>query len=190
MAANETVTVLRSPSTGQTSSPDESERDFRGRLQQRARESRDEAIAALRKKYAPKQASLDEKLRRAQQAAEREGQQATGQKLQTAISVGATLVSAFLGRKAINVGFLGRATTAVRGMGRAMKESEDVARARETVEAAEVQRQALADALAAETAALDGTADATTERLESVVVRPKKENVTVRLVTLLWRPAS
>ena len=46
----------------------------------------------MRKKYAPRQASLDDKLRRAQQATDRESQQATGQKLQTAISVGATLV--------------------------------------------------------------------------------------------------
>ena len=45
--------MLRSPSTGETSRPDESERDFRARLQQASRESRDRALDALRRKYAP-----------------------------------------------------------------------------------------------------------------------------------------
>ena len=72
--------VLRSPSTGEVSRPDESERDFRARLQQASRESRDRALETLRKKFAPRQAALDEKLRRAQQTVERESQQATGQK--------------------------------------------------------------------------------------------------------------
>jgi hypothetical protein len=69
-----------------------------------------------------------------------------------------------------------------------MKETEDVARARDTVEAIEAQRQALADELAEETAALEAAADAVAEPLESVVIKPKKGNVTLRLVTLLWRP--
>ena len=97
--------------------------------------------------------------------------------------------SAFLGRKAVNVSSLSRATTAVRGVGRSMKESEDVTRAQETVEAIEAQRQALADELAQETAEIDAASNAATEKLESVVVKPKKGNVTLKLVTLLWRSA-
>ena len=78
----------------------ESERDFRIRLQLEARTARDEAVDAVRKKYAPKQAALAERLRRAEQAVERETQQASDQKMQTAVSVGATLLALF-GRKAV-----------------------------------------------------------------------------------------
>ena len=186
VAANESVELFRAPSTGEGSHPGESERDFRARLQQVSRESRDEAVERLRKKYAPKQAALDEKLRRAQQTVQRESEQATGQKLQTAISVGATLVGALFGRKSISAGTIGRATTAARGVGRTMKESEDIGRAQETVAAVEAQRQKLDEDLRAETATLDASSSAATERLETIVVKPKKANVTVKLIALVW----
>jgi hypothetical protein len=169
------------------SRPDESERDFRTRLSQSAREARDRSLEVLRRKYAPKQAALDEKLRRAQQAVQRESEQASGQKLQTAISLGATLVGALMGRKAISASTIGRATTAARGVGRSMKESEDIARAGQTVAAVEAQRQQLDDELAAETAVLESTMNAATETLEKIVVKPKKTNISLKLVALVWR---
>ena len=134
----------------------------------------------------PRQAALDEKLRRAQQSVDKESQQATGQKLQTAISVGATLVGALFVRKAMTASTIGRATTAVRGVGRSMKESEDISRAKETVEAIHQQRQALEDDLKAETATLEAAGDPATETFERVSVKPKRANVTVKLVGLMW----
>jgi len=178
--------VLQSPSTGEISRPDESERDFRARLQQSSRESRDRAIEALRKKYAPRQAALDEKLRRAQQSVQRESEQATGQKLQTMISVGATLMGALMGRKAISASTIGKATTAARGVGRTMKESEDIARAQETVQAINDQRQALEEELKTETATLEAAGDPATETFERISVKPKRANVALKLVSLLW----
>ena len=178
--------VLQSPSTGEISRPEESERDFRARLQQSSRESRDRAIEALRKKYAPRQAALDEKLRRAQQSVQRESEQATGQKLQTMISVGATLMGALMGRKAISASTIGKATTAARGVGRTMKESEDIARAQETVQAINDQRQALEEELKTETATLEAAGDPATETFERISVKPKRANVALKLVSLLW----
>ena len=186
VVVNESLELFASPSTKECSRAGESERDFRARLQHSSRESRDRAVDLLRRKYAPRQAALDEKLRRAQQAVARETEQASGQKLQTAISFGATLVGALLGRKAINVGTIGRATTAARGMGRSMKEAEDVGRARENVAAIEEQRRALDEELQSAMAALESSADAATEPLTTITVKPKKTNVSVKLVALVW----
>jgi hypothetical protein len=187
LSANETLELLRSPSTGEVSKPDESERDFRARLQHGGRESRDQAVEALRKKYAPKQAALDERLRRARQNVDKETEQASGAQLQTAISVGATLLGALLGRKSLSTSTLGRATTAARGAGRAMKESEDIARARESVASIEALIEQLNDQLAADTAALEAHNDVVSERLEKVVLKPKKGNVSVKVVALVWQ---
>jgi hypothetical protein len=184
--SREALDVLRSPSTGEVSRPDESERDFRARLQQVSHESRDRALDALRRKYAPRQAAIEEKRRRAQQAVDREAEQATGQKLQTMISVGATLMGALMGRKAISASTIGRATTAARGVGRSMKESEDIARAQQTVQALDEQRQALEDEVKAETATLEAAGDPATETFERISVKPKRANVAVKLVALLW----
>jgi hypothetical protein len=186
LSASEALELFESPSSGVVSEADESERDFRARLNQSSREGRDRALETLRRKYAPRQAALEEKLRRARQAVERESEQATGQKLQTAISVGATLMGALLGKRAISASTIGRATTAARGIGRTMKESEDIGRAKETLAAIEEQQQQLEADLKTETAALDAANDAATEKLERVVIKPKKTNVTVKIVALVW----
>jgi hypothetical protein len=188
ITVTESLTLFRSRSTAEVSRPDEPERDFRARLQQSSREGRDRALDALRRKYAPRQAALDEKLRRAQQAVGRETEQATGQKLQTAISVGATLVGALFGRKVFSAGTVGRATTVARGVGRSMKEAEDIARSKQNVEAIEAQRGALDDDLRAETATIEAANDVATEPLETLVIKPKKTHVTIKLVALVWTP--
>ena len=186
LCSTEAFELFKSPSTGEMSRPDESEREFRARISHGSREDRDRLLDAVRKKYAPRQAALEEKLRRANQAVERESEQATGQKLQTAISVGATIVGALLGRKALNVGTIGRATTAARGVGRTMKEAEDIERAKQNVAALEEQRKQLEAEFAAETAALDAANDVATETLDKITIKPKKTNITVKLVGLVW----
>lgn len=185
---NQKLELLKSPSLGQVSNPDEMERDFRVRLQQLVREQRDAKVEKLRQKYAPKIAALEERLRRAEQAVDRETEQAKGQKMQTAISFGTTLLSSFLGRKAVSLTTLGRATTAARGVGRSMKEARDIERAEDTVAAV---RQQLADLDAqfkAETEAIEKAADPQTEPFETIAVKPNKANIAVRLLTLAWAP--
>lgn len=185
---NQKLELLESPTLEIASNPGESERDFRVRLQQFAREQRDEKAEKLKQKYAPKIAALEEKARRAQQAVDREAEQAKGQKMQTAISFGATLLSSFMGRKAISLSTLGRATTAARSVGRSMKEAEDVGRAQETVAALNEQMAALDAQFKAETDALDKTFDPQTESLETICLKPKKSNIAIKLFTLAWAP--
>jgi hypothetical protein len=180
--------VLRSATLGITAAPGESERDFRLRLQQAAREKRDEAVAKLREKYAPKIAVLEERRRRAEQAVARESEQASSQKMQTAISFGATLLSSFLGRKSVSMSTLGRATTAARGVGRSMKESSDVNRAAESLQVIDQKLAELNDEFKAETERLGQEFDPQTEQLETVNVKPTKANVSVKLCALVWAP--
>jgi hypothetical protein len=180
--------LFKSPSANILSNPSESEKDFRLRLQQTAREERDGMKDDLRKKYATRIAALEEKIRRSQETVARETQQATQQKLQTAISVGTTLLGAFLGRKSISASTLGRATTAVRGAGRTLKESQDIGRAEENVAALNQQLSELNAEFEAESRALESRTDPLTETLEQVVLRPKKADVTVSLVILAWAP--
>jgi hypothetical protein len=109
---------------------------------------------------------------------------------QTAISVGATVLGALFGRKAISATTIGRATTAARTAGRTMKQAGDVGRAKETVGAVQQQIQELDAELQSELAASQAATDPATERLETVTLRPKKSDVTVRRIALLWRPES
>jgi hypothetical protein len=179
--------LLSSPSLKQVSRPDETEGDFRARIQHAAREGRDAAVERLRQKYAPKMAALQEKVRRAQQAVERESGQATQQGLQVAISVGATLLGAFLGRKAVSATTLGRATTAARGAGRTMKEAQDVSRAKETVGSLQQQLADLEAEFEQETDALAAQGESNQEA-QTIALKPTKANIAVKLVALAWAP--
>jgi hypothetical protein len=184
----QSLALFLSPAIGLCSKPGEPERDFRIRLQQSAREQRDQMMAQIRQKYAPRVAALQERIRRAQAAVMREQEQARQQKVQTAISFGTTLLGAMLGRKTISTATLGRATTAARGVGRSVKESRDVGQAEETVQ---VLQQQLADLNAEAEAAvadLQSRVDPLTEALESISIKPKKTNISVQLVTLVWAP--
>ncbi len=185
---SQTLTLLRSPRLGVLSQAGESDRDFRVRLQQSAREQRDEVVGRLRQKYAPKAAALQERLRRAQQAQEREAAQAKDRQVQTAISLGTTLLGAFVGRKALGTSTLGRATTAARDVSRSMKERQDVAQAADTVEAVQKMITDLDAELQAQAAALETSMDPQTETLESIVVKPKKTNISTQLLALVWAP--
>ena len=182
------VELLQAAHSALVSSPGETERDFRIRLQQASREARDAAVEQLRLKYASKTATLQERLRRSQQAVDRESEQAKAQTLQTAISFGTTLLGAFLGRKAVSASTLGRATTAARGVGRTVKETQDIGRAKETVEAVRQQLAQFDEELRAEITDAEARFDASSEPLTAIACKPKKSSIAVRLVALVWAP--
>jgi len=181
------VELFQSPSLRVVSRPGESERDFRVRLQQLAREQRDLLVEGLRKKYAPRNASLQERLRRAQQAVEKQAEQAKQAKFQTAISLGSTLLGAFTGRK-VSRSTISRASTAMRGFSRSIDESKDVARAGDTVASIQQQLADLQVEFDNETAALEARIDPATESLEPFSIKPDKSEILVQLVTLVWVP--
>ena len=182
------LTLLRSPSSRITSKPDETERDFRIRLQLETREARDQVVEKLRQTYATKAATLEERLRRAQQAVEVQAAQARDSKIQTAISFGSTILGSLFGRKTLSVGSMGRAATAARGVSRSMKESQDIGRANETVETLTQQLQDLQAQLEAEVEALKVKSDPATEPLDQFSIKPKKRDITVRVLALAWMP--
>ena len=182
------VDLLKSPSTKENSKPGESERDFRVRLQQSGREARDKQSDSLRRKYAPKIAALQDRIRRAGQMVERQQAESRSSQMQAAISVGASILGAFLGRKTISATNIGRATTAIRGAGRAIKESKDVGQAEENVSALQQQLADLEAQFKMETDALAAATDPLNETLETVSLKPTKANIAVKLVALAWTP--
>ncbi len=184
---SQTVELLRSSRGKVTSHPGESEGDFRIRVQHALREKRDEAVEALRARQAPKLAAIEEKLRKARQAVQRETEQASDQKRSAMVSMGAAVLGMVLGRKAISATNIGRATTAARSASRIGSASEDVARAGATVDALTAQRDELAAAFEADLQGVQAEWS-TEEAFERVVVKPKRGGVQPQLVALVWRP--
>jgi hypothetical protein len=187
VARAQPLTIYSVPSMKLVSKPGESERDFQARIQLAGRETRDAAVEKLRERYAPKLARLQDKARKAEQAVGKEEQQASQQKLQTAVSIGATMLGALMGRRAVSLSTLGRATTAARGVGRSAKETQDVAKAQARLQDAQAELVALEAELQHEVAAIEGAAPGRIG-VETIEIKPKRGGVDVRLVALAWKP--
>ncbi|HEU5467747.1 MAG TPA: hypothetical protein VFU77_00445, partial [Steroidobacteraceae bacterium] len=168
-----------------TSNPGESEGDFRARVAQSLREHRDREIARLREKHAAKLKSLEDRLRRASDRVEREKSQYSQRKLDTAISIGTSVLGAiFGGRSAATT----RAGSAARSAGRVFSERGDVARAGESLESLAAERDDLLKRIEQEAAALTESLDPASVALEKVRVAPRKADIAVGRIVLAWEP--
>jgi len=185
---NQTHCVWESREFKAFSQVGESEGDFRGRLSHIAHEKRDLEIEKLRKKYSPKLARLEERMRKSQVRVDKEKSQYTQQKMQTAVSVGATLLGALFGRKAVSTSTIGRATTSMRGVGRAAREKEDIARARQEVLVIQQKLQAMEKEFKAEVS--EARTDFHPEDLDlaEIRIRPRKGDISVGNFRIVWTP--
>ncbi len=170
------------------SAPGESAGDFRVRAAGAAREQRDAAVEKLRQRYATKVGRLEDRIRKAEAKVGREQAQYQQAQAQTAISVGATVLGALLGRKLGSVSTVGRATTAARGVGRAARERGDIARAEQDHAALQGQLAELESEVAREVAALEGATSPDALDIDEVSVAPRKSDITVSRVALAWVP--
>ncbi len=186
--AERRLTLYRSPSLDEDSRPEESERDFRIRLEQAAREQRDIAKDKLQAKYAAKIERLQEKVRRTEQRVEKEKEQAGNQTFQSAISIGASLVGALFGRKLASATNVRRLGTAARSATRIGKERGDIGRAEDDLEAAQQQLEEMNAELKTELDEAEEAVDPRNEKLEEVQISPKKSNIDLRLLALCWLP--
>ncbi len=173
--------LLKSENLNEFSKPEETDRDFRIRLQQIAREQRDQQVEKLRRKYSSDFARLDERIRRAQATFEKREAEAKGQKYQAAVSFGATLLGSFLGRRTS-----GSTTRTAREIGRSMKESKDIAGAEANLKALQQERANLETQFQSEVNVLETKTNPLTENLTTVSITPSKTNISIRLVTLVW----
>ena len=173
--------LLRSNTLTISSMVGETDRDFRIRLQQIAREKRDLEVTTLREKYTQKYAKIDERIRRTEMDVQEHEAQVRDQKYQTAISLGTTLLGGFLGRKT-----LGGFRTTSRDMGRSMKKKREGEYAKENLQSLQEEKQRLESQFQAEVNTLDAKINPITENFESIVITPSKTNIVVRFVALVW----
>jgi hypothetical protein len=185
---NESITLFQHKKMRATSVSGESEGEFRSRLQVLASEQRDAAVAKLRQRYASKATTLENRLLRAEQAIQREQQQASTQKMSTAISFGTAILGAVLGRKRLSATTANKLGTAMNKAGSARKQAGDVVRARQTADKVRADLAELNAALEAEVADLGSHFNAQDEELVEISVRPKTTDIHIRLLALVWLP--
>ena len=180
------LNVMSCPALKINAAPGGTEGEFRAHIAQALREKRDAAVDALRARFASKLATLEDRERRAEQKLERERTQASSETVSSALSVGGSLLGALFGGRRSSA--MRKASTAARSVGRASKERGDVAHAEADVEALKDQVAAMNAELEAEIGQLEAQFDSNTIRVEIVPVRPKKADISVEDMTLVWCP--
>ncbi len=182
---NGAIELLAARALKLTSTPGESEGDFRARLAQSLREHRDAEVAKLRAKHAARLKSIEERLRRAADRVEREKSQYSQRKLDTAISIGTSVLGAIFGGRSTATT---RAGSAARSAGRVFSERGDVARAGESLEALTAERDALLAAIEQEAGALAANLDPAGIALEKIRLAPRKSDIAIGRIVVAWEP--
>jgi hypothetical protein len=171
------------------SEPGRDEGEFRVALSQLARERRDLAVEKLRSRYAPKLARLQERIRVAQERVERESSAQRHHKVQTAISLGATVLGALFGRK-VGAGTIGKATTTARSASRAASRQRTLERAADRVEELQEQLEELQAEFDEKAAEVAVPVDPASLDVEEYLIRPRKSDIQLEPVVLVWTPWS
>ncbi|MDA1049742.1 MAG: hypothetical protein O3C40_04590 [Planctomycetota bacterium] len=166
----------------------ETEGEFRIRLKQAASEQRDLEVEKLRQKYVPKMKSLEERKRKAEQKVEVQKGQVTQQAWSTAVSIGTGVLGALFGRKSTSATNVNRAASSMRSASKIAQERSDVARAQDTVESLQEQLVALEEEFTHESEQLRQQLTAEALELKELPIKPRKSDLTVDRVALVWTP--
>jgi hypothetical protein len=187
---NHRLTLFKAPDVKQMSKPGETEGDFRARLGHELKERRDLAVEKLRQKYAAKWSTLQEQIRKAEQRVAKEKEQASQQTMSSVIHFGTSLLGALTGRKLFSATNASKMGTSMRSASKIMKERQDIGQAEETVE---VYQQRLADLekqFQAESDQITSDLAAESIKVEPVELQPKKSDISVSRVAILWVPSA
>ncbi len=182
------VTVKKCAVLKECSEPDEPEDKFRARLGLAAREQRDLAVEKLRAKYAVKVQTLVDQKRRAEQKLEKEKADVKDQSVNTVISIGQTILGGIFGRKLGSATSVNRAASTIKSAGRTARQRGDVDAAEANLEAIAEKQADLESRIQSEATVIQQQYDPAGWTFEEVEIAPKKSDITLGQVTLVWTP--
>ena len=186
---NQKLNLFKVKNIKEISKAEESERDFKIRIDTLIREDRDNMTQKLRQKYASKMRSLQEKIQRTEGIVRLQQEQAQQQKIQTAFYLGSTLIGAFMGRKMAKYSAR-RSSDVMRGVTRTAKEKNDVNKALQILQSYQRQFLELETEFKAEVAEIENKIRRNLNDLETITLKLDKKDISVKLLSLTWVPSS
>ncbi len=139
-------------------------------------------IGTLETRFQKRLDQLESQIERAEAKLEKEQSDVSAKTTDTLLSAGMAVLGTFFGSRATR----GYGTTARKGS-RLLKEKRDVTHAEEALEALEEKTQLLQDELEAAIDALEVEFALENYRIEPYSIRPKKRDISVESIALLWR---
>lgn len=184
---NQGLTLYRSTDLGLISKAEETESDFRMRVVLLLREKRDELSKKLRDKYADRINSVTNRLRSAQEKLSQKKQKKGWQMAEAFLAFTTTLLGAIFGSRKLTKGTITQAGTSLKRAGKVGQESQNVAQLEESCQAYQLELDQLQEQLQQELSATT-VPDPDRINLETIVIRPRKSDISVEKVALVWKP--
>ncbi|MEK7950710.1 ATP-binding protein [Luteolibacter soli] len=185
LALNAHAEIFSCPSLKEYSQIGESEADFRIRLTQKARETRDAAKDKLRDAADKKLATLRGKLQTAEGGMSRQKAESQGAFVQVGKAIFGGLLGNLIGRKKSLGSIISSSITSGTS---AYKQHQDVSIAEDKVAGVQQQIDEINKELEADIAQLSQSFDPSALVFETETLKPAKTNIKVDSVSLLWIP--
>ena len=185
---NQTYTIYNAPKLNMISKAGESEGDFRARAAQTMREKLDVLVKKVREKYSGKIAVLTNRLQRFQEKTSEKKQKAWLQKFQTFISFLTTILGAFMSGRKLTKGTISQAGTSLRRAGQVGKDSQDATQAESDFNLIRQQLMDLESEMNNEISSITSSGNIDNIEIEKVSIRPRKSDISVEKVALVWWP--
>ncbi|MCA8989378.1 MAG: ATP-binding protein, partial [Planctomycetaceae bacterium] len=170
------------------STPEETESGFRMRVVQAIREQNDLEVEKLKAKFKSKFESQRDRVLRAEEKVKREEAQYKEKSYMSLVSIGSSILGALMGRKIASQTNVSKGATAIRSASRAAAEKADIQLAEDKLEQEQAKLKELEIEFDAEVEKLEQRIAPDSIKLEEYPIRPRKSDINVADVALLWMP--
>ncbi|MBN1220681.1 MAG: hypothetical protein JXM69_17300 [Anaerolineae bacterium] len=181
---NSRQTITVHPELGLFQHPDETPREFKIRLQQAAREARDEEVDKLEQKYEKQIAGLQTKLRKEERELAKDEADYQARKQQELVGIGESVVGFFVGRRSTRA--VSSAMSKRRMTSKALQEVEE---SKDVIEDLQADIQEVEEELQEQTQEITDKWENLLENLVTEEISPRRTDVHVVMVGLAWLPS-
>lgn len=160
--------------------------DFKIRIQDRLNEKTDEQIESLQEKFSKTNDSIDDKLNKLFDKLEKEQLQANTTTTDAIISIGTSLLGAFLG-KTTTASTLGKVASSAKGATKILKEKSDVKYVENEIQQLQIEKEELQKTLENEISKINEENKISNFQIEEIFIKPKRTDIFNVKLELLWK---
>ncbi|RLT39787.1 MAG: DUF87 domain-containing protein [Chloroflexi bacterium] len=182
--ANKRLTITTHASLGIHQQPGESDRAFRIRLQDAARQQRDAEVDKLKGKYRTQMDRLQDKLGRTEKDLAQDQAELSTRKTQEMVNIGESVLGFFLGRRSSRTlsSVVSKRGMTAKAKGEIERTQEEIAELQSEIQGLEKEMEIAADEITRKWAEI-------LDDLTSEEVKPRRTDVDVEFVAVGWMPS-
>ena len=180
---NSNFKLYHSPLLKVYSKSNESKADFILKINQMARETRDDEVDKIEQKYAKEFEKLKVKLDKSQDTLVKKQASASSLKQEALLSAGESVVGMFMGRRSTS-----SASKAMNKYQKSRTVSADIDKAQKNISSLNKEMESLENKLKAQIEIIKQRREQEINDVKEVIIQPKKSDIEIKMVSLVWIP--